>query len=1371
QLAEQGYMRYNIPGRLSTLGFDVARQQGVITKSQAVRFDRIHGMEDPVEILEGTLHIDIHAKHVRDVDDGLSVIGYLDDWNESQAQLQTALQTIEIITDEKNSLNRDLQSVRDELEAMKAAHETAATMTELSKTVRPVPMLTVDVPTGPPGQTRVSTTTLLSPLGHGSATPATAHETDGEDGEDQPNASSPMDTGRDGFGDNHLVRAQGSARLAFQNINTTPDESDDLKQAQLNHWIRSECVDFLLLAELNKFWPVITPTNQWRQRASTMARKGEGFHSAVAYNTHQPRAAHSTTQFGGCSTSAFNEVSHQVRSSGDDSLGRWAWIRLQGQTRGVGQRDLVVLSAYRPNPPNDGHQTVWFQHKAHFSRTNRDAEPREAFIKDLSTAINKWRDDGCSIILGIDANDDLSSYSPKSFRFRMSEVGLVEAIQSKHPGSHQATYQRNQPTKSTHVPRRLVMHNKRVVQRYVQLAEQGYMRYNIPGRLSTLGFDVARQQGVITKSQAVRFDRIHGMEDPVEILEGTLHIDIHAKHVRDVDDGLSVIGYLDDWNESQAQLQTALQTIEIITDEKNSLNRDLQSVRDELEAMKAAHETAATMTELSKTVRPVPMLTVDVPTGPPGQTRVSTTTLLSPLGHGSATPATAHETDGEDGEDQPNASSPMDTGRDGFGDNHLVRAQGSARLAFQNINTTPDESDDLKQAQLNHWIRSECVDFLLLAELNKFWPVITPTNQWRQRASTMARKGEGFHSAVAYNTHQPRAAHSTTQFGGCSTSAFNEVSHQVRSSGDDSLGRWAWIRLQGQTRGVGQRDLVVLSAYRPNPPNDGHQTVWFQHKAHFSRTNRDAEPREAFIKDLSTAINKWRDDGCSIILGIDANDDLSSYSPKSFRFRMSEVGLVEAIQSKHPGSHQATYQRNQPTKSTHVPRRLVMHNKRVVQRYVQLAEQGYMRYNIPGRLSTLGFDVARQQGVITKSQAVRFDRIHGMEDPVEILEGTLHIDIHAKHVRDVDDGLSVIGYLDDWNESQAQLQTALQTIEIITDEKNSLNRDLQSVRDELEAMKAAHETAATMTELSKTVRPVPMLTVDVPTGPPGQTRVSTTTLLSPLGHGSATPATAHETDGEDGEDQPNASSPMDTGRDGFGDNHLVRAQGSARLAFQNINTTPDESDDLKQAQLNHWIRSECVDFLLLAELNKFWPVITPTNQWRQRASTMARKGEGFHSAVAYNTHQPRAAHSTTQFGGCSTSAFNEVSHQVRSSGDDSLGRWAWIRLQGQTRGVGQRDLVVLSAYRPNPPNDGHQTVWFQHKAHFSRTNRDAEPREAFIKDLSTAINKWRDDGCSIILGIDANDDLSSYSPKSFRFRMSEVGLVEAIQSKHPYIYN
>ena len=53
------------------------------------------------------------------------------------------------------------------------------------------------------------------------------------------------------------------------------------------------------------------------------------------------------------------------------------------------------------------------------------------------------------------------------------------------------------------------MHNQRVVQRFIKLAEEGYHQYNIPGRLATLGLDVARQQGVMTTAQAKLFDRIH----------------------------------------------------------------------------------------------------------------------------------------------------------------------------------------------------------------------------------------------------------------------------------------------------------------------------------------------------------------------------------------------------------------------------------------------------------------------------------------------------------------------------------------------------------------------------------------------------------------------------------------------------------------------------------------------------------------------------------------------------------------------------------------------------------------------------------------------------------------------------------------------
>ena len=83
-------------------------------------------LEDPTEILEGTLHIDIHANHARDVDDGLTVLGHLDDWNESQAQLQSALQTIAVYKDETAAMTKDNQLLRDELEALKAAAIAAA---------------------------------------------------------------------------------------------------------------------------------------------------------------------------------------------------------------------------------------------------------------------------------------------------------------------------------------------------------------------------------------------------------------------------------------------------------------------------------------------------------------------------------------------------------------------------------------------------------------------------------------------------------------------------------------------------------------------------------------------------------------------------------------------------------------------------------------------------------------------------------------------------------------------------------------------------------------------------------------------------------------------------------------------------------------------------------------------------------------------------------------------------------------------------------------------------------------------------------------------------------------------------------------------
>jgi hypothetical protein len=78
-------------------------------------------MEDPSEILEGTLHIDVNSDNARDVDDGLTVIGALDDLKEREEQLLSALQTIDVMQDAHTELELKHQALLDRLAALEAS--------------------------------------------------------------------------------------------------------------------------------------------------------------------------------------------------------------------------------------------------------------------------------------------------------------------------------------------------------------------------------------------------------------------------------------------------------------------------------------------------------------------------------------------------------------------------------------------------------------------------------------------------------------------------------------------------------------------------------------------------------------------------------------------------------------------------------------------------------------------------------------------------------------------------------------------------------------------------------------------------------------------------------------------------------------------------------------------------------------------------------------------------------------------------------------------------------------------------------------------------------------------------------------------------
>ncbi|CAJ1935549.1 unnamed protein product [Cylindrotheca closterium] len=248
----------------------------------------------------------------------------------------------------------------------------------------------------------------------------------------------------DCLGDDHRCRSSVATRVTFQNVNGVPEEGDHVKQRQINSWLQDKQVGIALLAEAKTFWPSIPEGHGWndRMRQATMKAKHKGFYSAVAYNKQQSQSSATTAfQWGGCIATVLSQVSHRAKESGSDStgLGRWAYVRLQGKKL---QAQGVMITLAWPKREGTGESTVWAQQRLYFNSIKRKIDPRKALVDDLCKQIQKWRDEGCEVLLGIDANEDLSVNSPDSIRQRFRECGMEEAILKRHPPT--ATHQRNQ---------------------------------------------------------------------------------------------------------------------------------------------------------------------------------------------------------------------------------------------------------------------------------------------------------------------------------------------------------------------------------------------------------------------------------------------------------------------------------------------------------------------------------------------------------------------------------------------------------------------------------------------------------------------------------------------------------------------------------------------------------------------------------------------------------------------------------------------------------------------------------------------------------------------------------------------------------------
>ena len=361
----------------------------------------------------------------------------------------------------------------------------------------------------------------------------------------------------------------------FQNVNGLPDGPTDDKQQQLDEWLQREKVGIVLIAETKKYWPAVPKGRQWRDRMRSVSPSGSFVEAA--HNIHEDRASTpGSTQSGGCAAAVLGKVAHFNPTSGQDpsGLGRWTWIRIRGRMihqeelddweaeeggeegDGPASRDVVVVSAYRPGTGRGtGIETVLAQQRHFWLTEGRETDPREAFMEDIITAIDEWRRWGCEIVLGVDANEDLSSQLPGSFRERLGAHGLTDAILTQHRGPPPATHKRNtrsQPIDGffttagipvqaggyygfdsdvmsdhraiwidfdltsalggaqprTHSVRRLTLRNRKVRRRYVKLSEAGYIKYDIPGRLARWNQLLDEAAGMLSPELEAQFNQI-----------------------------------------------------------------------------------------------------------------------------------------------------------------------------------------------------------------------------------------------------------------------------------------------------------------------------------------------------------------------------------------------------------------------------------------------------------------------------------------------------------------------------------------------------------------------------------------------------------------------------------------------------------------------------------------------------------------------------------------------------------------------------------------------------------------------------------------------------------------------------------------------
>ena len=216
-------------------------------------------------------------------------------------------------------------------------------------------------------------------------------------------------------------------RLVSLNVSGLPANPSSLKYQDLQAFLYDYSVDILCLSELNLAWHCLPEeshfshvTRQWFRSAA----------SVVAW--FRDRSLTSPFQHGGVGILVRDSHTGRICGRGEDpsGLGRWVWLRLRGH-RGSHVR---IFSAYRPvhNPRDPG--SVWSQHWDFLLASDppRDCNPRQAFLTDLSAALQTAYAAGDQILVALDANEPTLWQPGNVVDTAFSHTSLQDMHRSRH---------------------------------------------------------------------------------------------------------------------------------------------------------------------------------------------------------------------------------------------------------------------------------------------------------------------------------------------------------------------------------------------------------------------------------------------------------------------------------------------------------------------------------------------------------------------------------------------------------------------------------------------------------------------------------------------------------------------------------------------------------------------------------------------------------------------------------------------------------------------------------------------------------------------------------------------------------------------------